>query len=130
MIITSPQDMQNFWKELSQKHKIILLNWELAAGKTLLTKWFTQWLWMDPNIVQSPTYTYINIYWNKVLHIDMYRLESFDDLVEKWILDHISQFEYILIERPKYINQLDLDEYLELEIKKLPNNKREITIKK
>ncbi len=120
--------MFEYWKSLSQKHKVLLLHWDLAAGKTVLTKWFVEWLWLNPDLVQSPTYTYINIYDNKILHIDMYRLEKFDDMVEKWILDHISNFEYIIIERPKFEDKLDLDTYLKLQIDKLPENKREISI--
>ncbi|MBO7095090.1 tRNA (adenosine(37)-N6)-threonylcarbamoyltransferase complex ATPase subunit type 1 TsaE [bacterium] len=38
---------------------------------------------MDPKKVQSPTYTYVNVYDDKLLHIDMYRLETFKDLIEK-----------------------------------------------
>ncbi|MDR0369045.1 MAG: tRNA (adenosine(37)-N6)-threonylcarbamoyltransferase complex ATPase subunit type 1 TsaE [Candidatus Peribacteria bacterium] len=63
---------------------------------------------MNPEQVQSPTYTYLNIYDNKLLHLDMYRLKSFEEMVEKGIIDQMNDFDYILIERPKWKEQLDL----------------------
>ncbi|MDR0282058.1 MAG: tRNA (adenosine(37)-N6)-threonylcarbamoyltransferase complex ATPase subunit type 1 TsaE [Candidatus Peribacteria bacterium] len=61
---------------------------------------------MNSEQVQSPTYTYINVYDNKLLHVDLYRLEHFGDLVEKGILDQMENYDYILIERPKWIEKL------------------------
>ncbi|MDR2540501.1 MAG: tRNA (adenosine(37)-N6)-threonylcarbamoyltransferase complex ATPase subunit type 1 TsaE [Candidatus Peribacteria bacterium] len=63
---------------------------------------------MNPEQVQSPTYTYLNIYDNKLLHLDMYRLESFEQLIEKGILDQMNEYNYILIEWPKRVDQLEI----------------------
>jgi tRNA A37 threonylcarbamoyladenosine biosynthesis protein TsaE len=63
-------------------------------------------LGINADIVQSPTYAYINIYENKLLHIDMYRIEKYEDLVEKGILDQIDQFDYVVVEWPKFIERL------------------------
>ncbi len=79
---------------------------DLGTGKTTFAKGFAEGLGISPEQVQSPTYTYINVYDNKLLHIDLYRLENFDDLVEKGILDQIENYDYILIERPKWIEKL------------------------
>jgi hypothetical protein len=38
----------------------------------------------------------------------MYRLKSFEEMVEKGIIDQMNDFDYILIERPKWKEQLDL----------------------
>jgi tRNA A37 threonylcarbamoyladenosine biosynthesis protein TsaE len=65
-------------------------------------------LGINPAQVQSPTYTYLNIYDNKLLHLDMYRLESFQQLIEKGILDQMNEYEYLLIEWPKRIDQLEI----------------------
>lgn len=120
--------MLKLWNKLAKEAKVLLLRWDLWAGKTLLTKWFAKWLWIDENIVQSPTYAYINIYEDKLLHIDMYRIEHYSDLVEKWILDQIHQYEYIVIERPKFIDKLWLINYLNIEIIKKSVNIREVNI--
>jgi len=104
--ITTPEQMLEYGKELAKEHKILLLHGELWAGKTLLTKGFAQGLGLDGHHVQSPTYAYLNIYESKLLHIDMYRIKEYSELVEKGIIDQINEFEYIVIEWPKFINQL------------------------
>ncbi|GHV25600.1 hypothetical protein FACS1894176_04480 [Bacteroidia bacterium] len=50
----------------------------------------------------------MNIYDDKLLHVDMYRLESFEQLLEKGILDQMNTYDYILIEWPKRIDQLEI----------------------
>lgn len=118
MIISTPEEMFKLWEELSKNHKILLLEWDLWAGKTLLTKWFAHGLWIDENIVQSPTYAYINSYDGKLLHIDMYRIWDENDIREKWINDQISNHEYIAIERPNFIDTLDINKYTLVKITK------------
>lgn len=130
MLIKSPEEMLKFWEKLAFESKILLLEWDLWAGKTLLTKWFAKWLSIDSNTVQSPTYAYINIYDNKLLHIDMYRIEKYEDLIEKWILDQINHFDYIVIEWPKFIDRLWLKNYLEINIMKKSENERMLNIVK
>lgn len=118
MIISTPEEMFKLWEELAKHHKILLLEWDLWAGKTLLTKWFAHGLGIDENIVQSPTYAYINSYDNKLLHIDMYRINNEHDIWEKWINDQITNHEYIAIERPNFIDSLDISDYVTIKIKK------------
>lgn len=76
--------------------------------------------------MQSPTYAYLNSYDNKLLHIDMYRFENFAEVVEKGVLNQISEFDFIVIEWPKWIDQLDLGEYLELQIDKISAGERRV----
>ncbi len=52
------------------------------------------------------------------MHIDMYRLEDENEVWEKWINDQISQFDYITIERPKFIEILDIQNYIVVNIEK------------
>ena len=118
MIIKTPEEMFKLGQELSKKYKILLLFGDLWAWKTLLTKWFANWLWIDENIVQSPTYAYINSYNWKLLHIDMYRIWEENDVWEKWINDQISKHEYITIEWPKFIDSLDISHYAKITIEK------------
>lgn len=126
--IHSPAEMHQLWIELAKSESILFLVWDLWAGKTTFTKWFAEWLWLNPNKVQSPTYTYVNIYDEKLLHIDLYRLDSFEDLVEKWIMDLINEYEYILIEWPKWIEKLNLNKAKTLKIEKISNSEREIEL--
>lgn len=116
--INTPEKMFELWQEIAKKHKIILLFGDLWAGKTLLTKWFASELWIDRDKVQSPTYAYLNSYDEKLLHIDMYRIENEHDVWEKWINDQIVNHEYIAIEWPKFISILDIKDYISVEITK------------
>ena len=121
--------MHQFWIELSKSESVLFLVGNLWSGKTTFTKWFAEWLWIDPKKVQSPTYTYVNVYDGKLLHIDMYRLETFEDLIEKWIMDLINEYEYILIEWPKWTEKLNLGWTKTLTITKTWDNEREIELK-
>ncbi len=51
--------------------------------------------------MQSPTYTYIHIYEEKLLHIDMRRIETQQQLFDLGIYNLIDQYESIIIEWPK-----------------------------
>lgn len=128
MKISSPQQMLEFWMALAKEHKILLLHGELGAGKTLLTKWFAQWLWLDEHHVQSPTYAYLNVYDGKLLHIDMYRIKEYTELVEKWIIDQINEYEHIVIERPKFIDKLPVKNSVIVTIEKISETERSIKI--
>ena len=127
-IIHSPAEMHQLWIELSQSEIILFLVGNLGSGKTTFTKWFAEWLWIDSKKVQSPTYTYVNVYDEKLLHIDMYRLETFEDLIEKWIMDLINEYEYILIEWPKWTEKLNLGWTKTLTITKTGDEEREIEL--
>ena len=126
--IHSPAEMHQLWIELSKSENILFLVWNLWSGKTTFTKWFAEGLWIDPKKVQSPTYTYVNVYDEKLLHIDMYRLETFEDLIEKWIMDLINEYEYILIEWPKWTEKLNLGWTKTLTITKTGDEEREIEL--
>ena len=128
MKISSPQQMLEFWMALAKEHKILLLHGELGAGKTLLTKGFAKGLWLDEHHVQSPTYAYLNVYGNKLLHIDMYRIKEYDELVEKGIIDQINEYEHIVIERPKFIDKLPVKNSVIVTIEKISETERSIKI--
>ena len=89
-----------------------------------MIKGFAEGIGIASEKVQSPTYAYLNIYDDKLLHIDMYRLNSLSEAVQKGILSQIAEFEYIVIERPKWISELDLGNYLELELEKISASER------
>ncbi len=127
MRITTPEAMIQLWRDVSQKATHVLLYGELWAGKTHFVKWFVEWLGIDPYKVQSPTYTYFHDYDGKVLHMDMYRLEDKDYFVQKWMLQHINDTDYVIIERPKF-TELYADGYIIIEIEKVSENEREVTI--
>ncbi len=128
MIISTAQAMMDFGKELSQKHNKVLLVGDLWAGKTTFVKGFAAGLGIDPNEVHSPTYAYLHVYDDKLVHIDMYRIEDERAMIEKGILDAIFEYDYILIEWPKFEDYYcDDGEWLRVEIEK-KEDEREVKV--
>ena len=128
MIIHSEEEMIELGSRLIQEKKILLLEGDLGAGKTTFTKWVAKWLNIKADDIQSPTYTYTNTYGHKLFHMDMYRLESYEEMVKKWIIHDMENYDYIVIERPKRIDQLPIDDYYIVHIKKISPTSREISI--
>ena len=107
MIISSIDEPNTLASSLIDqwKHKF-LLEGDLWVGKTQFVKWIMKALWSDPIQVQSPTYTYMNIYplisqKSQLLHMDLYRFESQENAFNKWIFEAIDEHDYICIERPR-----------------------------
>lgn len=62
---------------------VVLLEGEMGAGKTTLTRGLAEALGVDPGAISSPTYVIVNRYAGKELsitHMDCYRLTGSDDL--------------------------------------------------
>jgi len=128
MLINSEEEMIELGAKLIQEKKIILLEGDLGAGKTTFTKWVAKWLNITGVTIQSPTYTYTNTYGGKLFHMDMYRLESYDQMLQKGIIHDMENYDYIVIERPKRIDQLPIDDYYIVHIKKTSPTSREVSI--
>lgn len=128
--IKSVDEMIMLGQQLAQDTSKLLIYWELWAGKTHLIKGFAAWLSIDANKVQSPTYTYINAYDDKLLHIDMYRLDELESLIEKGILDQMNMYPYITIEWPKFIENYADNTWTKVEITKIDENTRQVLISK
>lgn len=81
----------------------LLMDAKMGAGKTTLSKSIMKALGLtDPSLVTSPTYTYINEYqvgasW--YAHLDLYRLEGSDDLLDLGLND-IREYKGYLVEWP------------------------------
>lgn len=111
-----------------KKPCIIFLNWDLWAWKTTISKHIlNNLLWVIENI-NSPTYTYYNIYWDNY-HFDLYRLSKYDEFFAIWwedVFDNNSGV--ILVEWPDLINKYYKADII-INIKKTDNdNEREIEI--
>ncbi|HHF43037.1 MAG: tRNA (adenosine(37)-N6)-threonylcarbamoyltransferase complex ATPase subunit type 1 TsaE [Candidatus Aminicenantes bacterium] len=74
--------------------EIVYLIGELGAGKTVFTKGLAVGLGVeDINQVCSPSFTLINIYQGKcpIFHLDLYRVNSMDDLATLGWEDFLGQ---------------------------------------
>jgi len=85
--------------KLFQKGQIICLDGELGAGKTTFTQGLLKAL-NYKNEVTSPTFTLMHEYNADipVLHCDMYRIESYDDLFSTGFFDYLNGEWLVLIE--------------------------------
>ncbi|WP_456395401.1 tRNA (adenosine(37)-N6)-threonylcarbamoyltransferase complex ATPase subunit type 1 TsaE [Desulfurobacterium sp.] len=88
------------------KGTIILLSGELGCGKTCLTRGIAEGLGISPEEVSSPSFTIVQEYSDKLIHIDLYRLSSAEDL------EPIGIEEYLLDERVKVIEWPEIVENL------------------
>lgn len=72
---------------------VIILRGDLGAGKTTFTSYLVKNLGVKESVT-SPTFTVLNQYKGKkyvVNHLDMYRIESFDELYETGVAETISE---------------------------------------
>lgn len=135
--ISSPEEMEQLWWRVAKAwYKKILLYGELGAGKTHFVKWFVKKLWWDPQLVQSPTYTYVHVYAlqkgrkeQKVWHFDFYRIEKKEDLINKWLHVLIEECDFVLIERPKFTSLYVDTTWLPIYIEKGAANDRKVCVK-
>lgn len=109
--------MINFGKEIASKLKggdIVLLHGDLGAGKTTLTKGIAMGLGITDDIV-SPTFTLMQEYKiedsrfkiKRLLHVDTYRLENEEQLIEIGVEDYLGDKETVcVIEWPEKIKRL------------------------
>ena len=112
----------------------VLLNGDLGAGKTTLTKSIAKNLGVNENIT-SPTFTILNEYETekiKLFHFDMYRIESEDDLIELGFEDIFNfNFDkdcYIFVEWAEKTPNLIPKNHYVINIEKLGLNERKFTL--
>lgn len=84
----------------------ILLNGTLGAGKTQFIKGLCSFFGIDPNEVQSPTYSLHHEYEGTTLihHFDLYRINSTDEFLSRGFMDIIETENPIFIEWPSKID--------------------------
>lgn len=109
---------------------IVFLYWDLASGKTTLSKFIINNILNVKEDVISPTYTYYNKYLENIYHFDLYRLKNYDEFFAIWweeILDNSNNI--CLIEWPNVLEKY-YKPTIEIHLKKwLNENQREIEIK-
>jgi tRNA threonylcarbamoyladenosine biosynthesis protein TsaE len=93
---------------------IVLLHGDLGAGKTTLVKGIAEGLGVTDDIV-SPTFTLMNLYpvpssrslVSRLVHVDTYRLENENQLIEIGIEDYLGEPNTVfIIEWPEKLKTL------------------------
>jgi tRNA threonylcarbamoyl adenosine modification protein YjeE len=92
-ILLDEEETIQFGKELAldlKNNDLIALHGDLGAGKTTLVKGIVSEIAaVERRIVQSPTFTYLNIYETDppLYHFDLYRLKSAEEFIQMGFLD-------------------------------------------
>ncbi|MBQ9530602.1 MAG: tRNA (adenosine(37)-N6)-threonylcarbamoyltransferase complex ATPase subunit type 1 TsaE [Eubacterium sp.] len=113
-----------------EKGSVIAFLGDLGAGKTAFTRGFVEGLGIKAD-VSSPTFAICNDYIgenNRVLHYDMYRIESWDDLTSTGFFDSLDSGAYMLIEWSENIFSALPDDALIIKIDKTGENERRFTL--
>ena len=110
--------------------QIILLVGDLGAGKTAFVKGVVKALHGDPDQVTSPTFTIVNEYSLDdfpIYHFDLYRLENPNELYNIGFEEYFYGSGVCFIEWPERASDFFDDNTIVVNIKKIGDNKREIS---
>jgi tRNA threonylcarbamoyladenosine biosynthesis protein TsaE len=111
--------------------EVLLLEGDIGAGKTRFTKGLAKGLKIK-EAVTSPTFTIMQIYSGKLnlYHLDMYRIQSESELIETGIYEALDDKNGVtVIEWPQLTKAL-FDSPINVSIKIIDENTREITVTK
>lgn len=102
------------------KHKIVLLNGQMGAGKTTLVKAIAKALGVR-EVANSPTFSIVNEYPTSdgeiLYHFDMYRLESEEEAYDFGVEEYLDSGNFCFIEwseripnlLPKEVHIIDIE---------------------
>ena len=111
---------------------VVLLIGNLGAGKTTLAKGFVQGLGAaQPEEVSSPTFTLIHEYGlpPAVYHVDLYRIESDRDAATLGLDELFDSGAIVLIEWGERFPQLMPAERIEIRLRTVGDEEREIEVR-
>ena len=131
----SERETENIAFELVKENKIkfgdiIALKGDLGSGKTAFTRGLVRFF--SPDIrVTSPTFSLVNEYKiksqnKKILHFDMYRIDSEDDLLSVGFYDYLDGESIIIIEWFEKIADFFDEQTINIDIVKLNGDERNI----
>jgi tRNA threonylcarbamoyladenosine biosynthesis protein TsaE len=90
-------------------NRVVSLFGELGAGKTTLSKGIAQGATgVDPDLVHSPTFSYLNIYRGRfpIFHFDLYRLSGVSDFLAMGFDEYLESDGVVLIEWSEKIESI------------------------
>ena len=107
----------------------MLLIGNLGAGKTTLAKGIVKGLGAaEPDDVSSPTFTLIHEHSSRVYHIDLYRLDTADQVATLGLDEIFDRRAVVLIEWGERFPQLMPADRIEIRLRTTGENSREIEV--
>jgi tRNA threonylcarbamoyladenosine biosynthesis protein TsaE len=108
----------------------VLLIGQLGAGKTTLAKGIVKGLGAaKPEDVSSPTFTLIHEYSPSVYHIDLYRLDMAAQVATLGLDEIFDRRAVVLIEWGERFPELMPEQRVEIRLRALEENSREIEVR-
>ena len=99
--------LKDFVKYVRSGHCIFLFG-DLGVGKTYFSQQIIK-SFISVDFVSSPTYNIVNTYkYNDdvdILHCDLYRLNSYNEILELGILDNLDK-KILLVEWPNFLEKI------------------------
>lgn len=116
--------------ELLESPALILLKGDLGTGKTLITKAAVSALGYQGEVT-SPTFNLVQEYQAEIeiIHMDLYRLDRSEELLEIGFEDYLNRDAVIFIEWPEIALSLLPADFIFINIEKLSAEKRKITVR-
>jgi len=108
---------------------VIAMYGDLGAGKTAFVRGMARGMGLECR-VSSPTFTIVNEYLGEreLIHFDMYRLSSADELFDIGWEDYISRGAVCAVEWSENVEDAFYGDEIKLTIEKLSDTERKITI--
>lgn len=120
----------NFGRSLPEK-SIVCFYGDLGAGKTTFVKGLAQGAAnINPDLVSSPTFVYLNIYKGEktIYHFDLYRLKDADEFLSMGFDEILFDGGICCIEWSERISALLPEDCIKIELMHQDGNKRLIRI--
>ena len=108
---------------------VIAMYGDLGAGKTAFVRGMARGMGLDCR-VSSPTFTIVNEYLGKreLIHFDMYRLSSADELFDIGWEDYLARGAVCVVEWSENVEDAFFGDEITVSIEKLGDTERRITI--
>jgi tRNA threonylcarbamoyladenosine biosynthesis protein TsaE len=114
--------------ELPAKALVLLIG-NLGAGKTTLTKGIVRGLGAaEPVEVSSPTFTLIHEYGPSVYHVDLYRLDTPEQVATVGLEEIFDRRAVVLVEWGEKFLEMMPEDRVEIRLRATGENSREIVI--
>jgi tRNA threonylcarbamoyladenosine biosynthesis protein TsaE len=137
LISGSEEETRKIAGDLAKKLEsgdVITLRGDLGSGKTHFVKGIAETFGIDPDTVQSPTFTIIHEYRSgdalPVFHFDCYRLKHPEELLDIGIEHYLDEPGICCIEWPELAEPYLPDTVIAVQMEHQKDGKRKILIKK
>lgn len=132
VITNSEQETEAFGRKLAGEiapPAVLCLYGELGAGKTALVRGLAEGLGLDCT-VSSPTFTIVNEYLGEreLIHFDMYRLSSADELFDIGWEDYLRRNAILAVEWSENVEDAFDGSEIRIRFEKLSDTSRLITL--